>query len=109
MSKLSLKPTQRAIAMSCEHSGQHELVIEMALMFLPKDGTEWLPRLKDAHLNLSESLVAADAANVPAQVALIAFESMGYQYMEIENGEWRRRLGNVAFRHWMQYRGTGGQ
>lgn len=91
--------------MSITHSWQRELIIEMAMMFLPKDGTDWLPLLKEAHRHISESLLVEDAANVPAKVALSALESMGYQYFEVENGEWRRRLGSVAYRHWMLYRG----
>ena len=76
------------------------LVIEMALAFLPNDGTDWLPRLHKAHLEISKSWLIGDAANVPAKVALHAFESMGYQYMEVENGPWRRSLGSIASRHW---------
>lgn len=90
--------------MSAANSWQRALVIEMALMFLPKDGTDWLPRLKEAHQQLSKSFLTNDAANVPAKVALSAFESMGYQYMQVENGEWRDRLGSIAFRHWTLYR-----
>lgn len=90
--------------MNAANIGQRALVIEMAMMFLPKDGTDWLPRLKEAHQQLSKSFLTSDAANVPAKVELSAFESMGYQYMEVENGEWRRRLGSVAYRHWRLYR-----
>lgn len=84
-----------------------ELVIEMALMYLPRDGTDWTPLLQKAHSSLTESLLAADAADVPAKVALEAFESMGYQYMEVENGKWRSRLGEIAFKHWMMFREHG--
>lgn len=82
------------------HKMTKELVIEMALAFLPKDGTDWLPRLHKAHLEISKSWLIGDAANVPAKVALHAFESMGYQYMEVENSPWRSRLGSIASRHW---------
>lgn len=84
-----------------------KLVISMALMYLPKDGTEWLPRLKEAHQDLANSNLIGDAADVPAQVALHAFESMGFQYVETENGEWRRRLGSVAHKHWTMFREHG--
>jgi len=80
------------------------LVISMALLYLPKDGTEWLPRLQASHKKMAESWLTGDTADVPAQVALHAFESMGYQYMQVENGEWRSRLGSVAHKHWMLFR-----
>jgi len=80
------------------------LVISMALLYLPKDGTEWLPRLQASHKKMAESWLTGDAADVPAQVALHAFESMGYQYMQVENGEWRGRLGSVASKHWILFR-----
>lgn len=77
-----------------------DLVTSMALMYLPKDGTDWLPRLNDAHGRLAVCwLPISAAADVPSMLALDAFESMGYQYMEIENGEWRRRLSSVAWKH----------
>src|SRR5574343_240990 len=81
-----------------------DLVISMALMFLPKDGTDWLPRLQKAHKELSESWLIGDAADVPAKVALQAFGSMGYQYFQVENGEWRGRLESIAFKHWTMFR-----
>jgi len=83
------------------------LVISMALVYLPKDGTDWLPRLRDAHRILSESWMVGDAADVPSKVAQEAFERMGYQYTEVENGEWRRRLGSIAHKHWMLFREHG--
>lgn len=84
-----------------------DLVISMALLYLPKDGTDWPPRLQSAHKQLSESWLIGDAADVPAKVALHAFESMGYQYVQIENGEWRGRLGSIAFKHWTLFRNGG--
>jgi len=86
-----------------------DLVVSMALVYLPKDGTDWLPRLHAAHKNLSESCLIGDAADVPAKVALDAFESMGYQYMQVENGEWRGRLGSIANKHWTLLRNGGEQ
>jgi hypothetical protein len=85
-----------------------ELVVNMALLYLPRDGTDWLPRLRDAHRILSECWMVGDAADVPTKVAQEAFERMGYQYMEVENGEWRRRLSAVAFDHWTLFRNNGG-
>lgn len=82
-----------------------ELVISMALQFLPTDGTDWRPRLKAAHKSLAASWLVGDAADVPAKVAQEAFESMGYQYMEVENSEWRRCLGSIAYEHWRLLRG----
>ncbi len=78
-----------------------DLVISMALMYLPKDGTDWPPRLRNAHQKLAslKCVPIAAAADVPSKIALDAFESMGYQYMQIENGEWRRRLSSVAHKH----------
>lgn len=84
-----------------------DLVISMALLYLPKDGTDWQPRLQAAHKQISEFWSTGDAADVPAKVALAAFESMGYQYMEVENGEWRHRLGSIAFKHWTLFRNGG--
>lgn len=80
-------------------------VIEQAIKFLPNDGTEWLPRLLDAQSRLACSWLVGDAANVPSKVAEYAFESMGYQYMQVENGEWRDILGRIAWRQWSLSRG----
>lgn len=85
-----------------------ELVISMALLYLPRDGTDWLPRLRDAHMSIAANRLCGDAADVPAKVAQESFERMGYQYMEVENGEWRRRLSSVAYDHWMLFRSNGG-
>lgn len=79
------------------------LVISMALLYLPRDGTEWLPLLKNAHKALAESFLIGSAADIPSKVAQCAFESMGYQYMEVENGEWRRSLSSKASKHWSMF------
>lgn len=85
-----------------------ELVIAMALIYLPKDGTDWLPLLKESHRSLSESIFPiAAAADLPARVAMEAFERMGYQYMEVENGKWRRRLSHLAHKHWLLFQSRG--
>ncbi len=81
-----------------------ELVIEQALMFLPKDRDDWREKLEQAHAELRASQIVHDAAWVPAQVALAAFESCGYDYFEVKHYEWRRRLGSVAFKHWQLLR-----
>ncbi len=79
----------------------------MALVYLPKDGTDWPPRLHKAHHQIADSWLVGDAADVPSKVALAAFESMGYQYMQVENGEWRDRLASVAYQHWTLFRNGG--
>ncbi len=81
-----------------------DLVLSMALLYLPKDGTDWPPLLLAAHKEIAKSWLSGDAADVPAKVALWAFESMDYQYKEVENGKWRRRLGGIAFKHWNMFR-----
>lgn len=81
-----------------------ELVIEMALMFLPKDRDDWREKCLEAHEVLSKTLFRKDSAWVPAQVALWAFESCGYDYFQTKHGEWRGRLGSVAFKHWQLVR-----
>jgi hypothetical protein len=82
-----------------------ELVISMALQFLPTDGTDWRPRLKAAHKELAASWLIGDAADLPAKVALYAFESMGHQYMEVKNGDWRLCLSSIAHEHHRLLRG----
>lgn len=76
-----------------------ELCIDMALLYLPKDGTDWRPLCAKVITFFENStLPITHRANVPAQVALYAFENMGRDYMD-RHGEWRGRLGSVAARH----------
>lgn len=89
------------------HQMTKELVIEMALMFLPKDRDDWREKCREAHDILNKSLLLNDAAWVPAKVAQYAFESCGYAYFELEHGEWRRRLDRIAFKHWTISRDRG--
>ena len=83
-----------------EHRNTKELVIEMALMFLPKDRDDWREKCGEAHERHLKSAITKSAAWVPAQVALYAFESCGYEYFEVKHREWRLRLGSVAIKHW---------
>lgn len=76
-----------------------ELCIDMALLYLPKDGTDWRPLCAKAITFFENStLPITHRANVPAQVALNAFDNMGRDYMD-KHAEWRGRLGSVAYRH----------
>lgn len=77
-----------------------ELVIEMALMFLPKDRDDWREKCAEAHETHLKSSLTNDAAWVPAKVALYAFESCGYDYFQVKHGEWRDRLERVSSKHW---------
>ena len=83
-----------------------ELVIELALMFLPKDRDDWREKLEQAHATLRDCSLVHDAAWVPAKVALHAFSSCGYDYFEVKIYEWSRRLSCVAYEHWQLLRNS---
>lgn len=82
-----------------------EICIDLALFYLPKDGTDWRPRCEEAIAELKKSMLVSDQVNIPSKVAQFAFEKMGREYME-RNSEWRWRLSSVAHRHWFLSRGS---
>lgn len=83
-----------------------ELVIELAMMFLPKDRDDWPEKLEQAHAATRDCWLSQDAAWVPAKIAEAAFESCGYDYFEVKHHEWRRRLSSVAYKHWQLLRNS---
>lgn len=77
-----------------------EMLLDLAVLLLPRDVDNWRSRCETAHDTLATSEYFPEIAWIPAKVAEFAFESMGYEYFEVKHGAWRRRLSSLAFKHW---------